>query len=97
MRTVNVVDSVADASTRRCIATAHSMASTALAKLAITPSPVFFTSVPSWAASAVRSAAKCRRRSSSHCDSPSRCSSSVEPTMSVNRIVIVAVRAIGAG
>lgn len=62
----------------------------------MSPSPVFFTSVPSWSASAVRSVAKWRRRTSSYSRSPSRPSSSVEPTMSVNSTVTVPVRPMAA-
>ena len=67
----------------------QSTASTALANVAINPSPVFFTSVPEWAASTSRRAVKCARRVASHFASPSRDSRSVEPTMSVNRIEMV--------
>ncbi len=51
------------------------------------PSPVCFTSSPRTAASSARTMRSCVRSSSIAFASPSRCVTSVEPTMSVNRIV----------
>ena len=64
-------------------ATAAARAATADGKVAMTPSPVFFTSDPPWAATTSRRRAKCSPRSSSKAASPRRTMSSVEPTRSV--------------
>lgn len=62
-----------------------------LPNTAITPSPVFFTSVPRCVASASRTTLKCARRCSSHACAPVLSISAVEPTMSVNITEMVPV------
>jgi len=75
-------------STARCIVAAPASASAAPEYDTMSASPIVFTSVPPVAATASRSDAKWSRRNSSAAASPISDASSVEPTRSVNRIVI---------
>jgi hypothetical protein len=75
-------------STARCIATAPANASAAPVYDAITASPMVLTSVPPVAAMASRRSVKWARRRLSAAASPMSEVSSVEPTRSVNRMLI---------
>ena len=75
------------------MATAPASPSAAPVKVAITPSPSCFTTVPRWARMAVATSRSWTWRSSSAASSPRRVRSSVEPTRSVNSTVAVSARA----